>query len=116
MDIQYRVYSCLHHDARRFGGGMLWLLFRVLPACLLAATLLLCLGSLAALASAATVAVEEGGTAGLDTGHMLLFDDQGAAFTAAVLQSSKVHFDISGMVATVTLEPVSYTHLRAHET
>jgi Ca-activated chloride channel family protein len=104
MDTQYRVYDYLYHDARQFGGGILWLLFRVLPGCLLAVMLLLCLASLAPLASATAHAVEEGGVADLDTGHMLLYDGQGTGFTAAVLQSSKVHFDISGMVATVTVE------------
>ena len=104
MDTQYRVYDCLHNDARRFGGGILWLLFRVLPGCLLAGVLLLCLGSLAAFASATPAAVEGGGLANPESGHMLLYDEQGTSFTAAVLQSSKVHFDISGMVATVTLE------------
>ena len=104
MDTQYRVYDCLHNDARRFGGSMLWLLFRVLPGCLLAGVLLLCLGGLATFASATPAAFEGGGLADPESGHMLLYDEQGTVFTAAVLQSSKVHFDISGMVATVTLE------------
>lgn len=103
MDTHYRVYSYLHDDACRFGGSILWLLFRVLPGCLLAA-MLLCLGSVAAFASATPFAVEDGSLADLDGGHMLLYDGQNTAYAAAVLQSSKVHFDISGMVATVTLE------------
>lgn len=104
MRAQYRLYSCLHNDARRFGGGTLWLLFRVLPGCLLAVMLLLCLGSLSAPASATTVAGQKVDISDLDSGRMLLYGEQGAGFTAAVLQSSKVHVEISGMVATITLQ------------
>lgn len=100
METYQRVYLRLGTDARRFGGASRWLLFRVLPVVLLAAMVLLCLGSLAARASA-SVQGEAEGRAG---GHMLLRDERGEEVGRALLQASTVHFDISGVIATATLE------------
>ena len=100
METYQRVYLRLGTDARRFGGASRWLLFRVLPVVLLAAMVLLCLGSLAARARA-SVQGEAEGRAG---GHMLLRDERGEEVGRALLQASTVHFDISGVIATATLE------------
>lgn len=102
--IQYdRIYFQLARDAGRLGGFPMWLAFRALPG-VVAATLVLLL--LWAASARATVA-EQGGDAfpdDLASGQMLLRGEGAGHYTPAILQSSKVHLDISGIVAAVTVE------------
>ncbi len=98
-----RVYHLLADDARRFGGLHLWLAFRLLPGLLLAVLMALIVCPPAARAAIA----EAAGEFDLDelgSGRMLLRAGAGDAYVPAIIQASKVHFDISGMIATVELE------------
>lgn len=103
MQYYHRVYQQLARDAGRLGSVPLWLVFRCLPSVVLGALLLLLLA-----ASPVRAMQEEGGSApdlnALESGHMLLRDDITGSYTPAVIHASKVHFDISGMIATVSLE------------
>ena len=98
-----RVYHLLANDARRFGGLRLWLAFRLLPGLLLAVLMALIVCPPAARAAVAEAAskfdLDEPGS-----GRMLLRAGAGDAYVPAIIQASKVHFDISGMIATVELE------------
>ena len=80
-----------------------WLLFRCLPSVVMFGLALLVLS-----ASPSRASVRDLQQAGeLETagaGHMVLQDERGGSQIPAVLQSSKVHFEISGMVVTATLE------------
>ena len=102
-----RIYCQLTRDAGRLGGLPLWLVFRALPALVLGAMLLLLLW----VTPVRAMAPGEGGEPipgarleDLASGQMLLATQQPGRYTPAILQASKVHFDISGMIATVVLE------------
>jgi Ca-activated chloride channel family protein len=97
------LYHLITRDSGRFGGRSLWLALRVLPGIVGAALVLLLLG---AAPGRAMVPGEEGGVdlSALASGHMLLRGDTPGRYTPAILQASKAHFDISGMIATVSVE------------
>jgi Ca-activated chloride channel family protein len=88
-------------DTRRFGTVPLWLVFRALPALLLGFLLLLLSGIPPGRASQLE---EVPGPDGVQSGYMLLRGEGDSAYIPALMHSSKVHFDISGMVARVVLE------------
>jgi len=96
-------YHRVHRDILQLGGVPLWLAFRCLPAIVIATLALLLLSASPTRAES----IEEGGVAdlnGLESGHMLLRDEVTGSYTPAILQTSKVHFDISGMLATAAVE------------
>ena len=103
MRIGVGAYRQRTKDTGEQGGVALWLLFRCLPSVLLGALVLLLLAP-APTRAAAVEPVLEPDLNGLQSGHMLLQDQGTGQYIPAIIQSSKVHFDISGMVATVTLE------------
>lgn len=94
--------NTLRADTCRFGGVGLWLLFRCLP------TLLATGLALIVLSISPTRAEGEGASIrspnDVTTGEMLLQDSRGGVFKAALMIDSKVHFAISGLIATVTVE------------
>jgi Ca-activated chloride channel family protein len=91
----------LARDARRFGGLPLWLMFRVLPALLLAslAALLLWVPPLAARPVGQEMSLED-----VESGRLLLREEGTEVYAPAINQHSRVHFDVSGLVASVSLE------------
>jgi Ca-activated chloride channel homolog len=98
----YRRSVCywLAEDRRRFGSYPLWLCFRALPSLIAATVFLLLL-------SAGQVRASVEGQADLnavEAGQLLLKGREDNAFYPAPMQRSKVHFDISGMIAVVHLE------------
>ncbi|MEJ2533687.1 MAG: marine proteobacterial sortase target protein [Halioglobus sp.] len=93
------VYTRLARDADRFGGFAPWLAFRCLPLLLAAALLLLFCIPKAGATAPATPPEMEG-----DSGLLWLREEGSGGYRPAVMQMSRVHFAISGMVATVTLE------------
>ena len=82
-------------DVHRLGGISTWLLFRCLPALVLAALSILLLASGSARAQSVPGDVE---------GGQLFFSLEGGEYRPAVTQSSRVHMQVSGLVAVVTLE------------
>ena len=103
MQYHHRMRQQFARDAGHPGGIPFWLAFRCLPAILLASLILLLLST----ASARAVPVEEGSEPdlnGLESGHLLLRDEVTGSYTPALIHSSKVHFGISGMIATVAVE------------
>ena len=78
-------------------GRRYWLLFRVLPAIIIAsmATLLLTVSP----ARSETLNPD-----GVEAGQMLFRALDGGEYSPALIQAGRVHFDISGMIATVSLE------------
>ena len=99
-----------HYDATRYvstphiaGSARLWIAIRYLPALLLGSVMLLLLAT--ARAEAVTAEDSEAlGLNGVSSGHFLLRDTAGGQYAAALIQASEVHFDISGMIATVTVQ------------
>jgi len=91
---RYPVYTRFQADRKRFGGTQLWLLFRFLPALLVSLLALLILNAAPARAQAPLDEVESG----------QMFLGNGVDYVPAVVQDSKVHFAISGMIATVSVE------------
>lgn len=107
--------ACLR-DAHRFGGYSNWLMFRCLPTLVAAGLALLVLASSPARsqAGATNSGPERAGGAPADVvagmalgeieGARLLLQSAGArSYRPALLQDSRVHFDITGMVAKVHL-------------
>lgn len=87
----------------------LWLCFRALPALVLGATVILLLS----ISPVHSAGLERGDSSGgeprpgpndVQAGQMLFRDGAQGQYTPALVQAGKVHFDISGMLATVTLE------------
>ncbi|MDX1735995.1 MAG: VIT domain-containing protein, partial [Halioglobus sp.] len=99
MTIYLRFTQTCRRDAHNFGGVRNWLLFRCLPALLGAGLLLLLLASSPGRAEQGA-AVEPGG---LEAGHLLLQAEHSGGYQPALLHDSKVHFEISGMIARVEL-------------
>lgn len=93
-----RLFVQAYRDYRRFGSLSLWLCFRFLPA-----LLMMCMSALV-LSVGQARAMEAVDPGGVEAGHLLLRADGGASYVPALVQRSKVHFDISGMVARVTVE------------
>lgn len=99
-----------HYDAKRYvstpqiaGSVRLWIALRYLPALLLGSVMLLLLAT----ARAEAVAAEDPealGLNGVSSGHFLLRDTATGRYAPALIQASEVHFDISGMIATVTVQ------------
>jgi Ca-activated chloride channel homolog len=81
-------------------GYPLWLCFRALPALVLGALALLLLSINPARAQPEQAVHPNG----VQSGQMLFHDRASGHYTAAVMQDSRVHFDISGMLARVQLE------------
>ena len=98
----YRVHYH-RRDVAGHGHFLLWLLFRCLPATVITGWLLLMLSASPARAKLADWPAADM-SATPDAGHMVLRDEENGQSVQAVLLSSKVHFDISGMVATAVLE------------
>ncbi|MEH6592613.1 MAG: marine proteobacterial sortase target protein [Halioglobus sp.] len=98
----YRRSFCywVAEDRRCFGSYVLWLCFRALPS-LIAATVFLLLLS-AGQVRASVDGMED--VRSVESGQLLLKGQEDHAFYSAPMHSSKVHFDISGMVAVVHLE------------
>ncbi len=103
MYVSRHIQCRLNIETRRFGGLSMWLLFRVLPLILLSG-MLVCLAAVPVRASPQIGTGQGDSTEELSSGRMLLFDGQGNSYQAAVQQSSSVNFDISGVIACVTLE------------
>ncbi len=105
MLYHHRLNHYLARDVARHSGLPLWLAFRCLPAIILGGMLLLLLWLLSAAPTRAMTDTSESqpDLNGLQSSHMLLRDAATGGYIPALIQSSKVHFDISGMVATVSL-------------
>ncbi len=103
MKYHSHVYRQLARDASHLGGVPLWLAFRCLPSLLLGALFLLLLSI-----APARAMLEEGSGEpdinGVESGQLLLLDQADGSYTPALIHSSKVHFDISGMIATVSVQ------------
>ena len=102
MHYRQRIQVYLQRDTRRIGGLRFWLVFRCLPALVIASLLLL----ICAVPTRAVPAANPG-LAALDdlrSGHVVLRDEQTGEYVPALMHSSKVHFDISGLLASVRVE------------
>jgi Ca-activated chloride channel homolog len=106
MNYYQRIHYHLARDAGRLGGVRFWLAFRILPGLLLVTLSLLLLASASSRAAGQAAVEADSGVDldGLESGHMLVRDEVSGGYTPALMQASKVHFDISGMIATVTVE------------
>ena len=92
--------SRIARDVAHLGGYCHWLLFRVLPALLLISLSLLLLSVPRAHALDHPAGVDPTEP---ESGYLLLEKDDGSQIPA-VLHGSRVHFQISGMIAKVVLE------------
>ena len=101
MTINNRLIRSCVHDMRHCGGMSLWLTFRCLPGIVIASLMLLMLSASPARAQAAEIALDPQGVEG---GQLLVRDSTGASYRPALIHHSKVHFDINGIIATVTVE------------
>lgn len=90
----FRANPIFSKDLERFGSLSGWLLFRCLPTVLVVAVLLLMLGAARARAEAPLSAVEAG---------QLLVRGESGKWVPALTQQTRVHLDVAGMIATVTL-------------
>ena len=102
MHYHHRLQQYLAGELERHRGISLWLAFRCLPAIILGTLLVLLLAAAPARA-VPSGAGSEPDLNSLESGHMLLRDVQTGDYIPAIIQSTKVHFDISGMLATVSL-------------
>lgn len=100
----HRVYLQLTRDARRLGGLHLWLVFRCLPALLLISLVLLLLATATPSQADPAEADRQSWFDDLESGHMLLGEAGAGQYTPAVMLASKAHFDINGLIATVSVE------------
>lgn len=95
------MYTYLRYSSKTddplAGGRRYWLLFRALPAVIIVsiATLLL---------TVSPARSEILNPDGVQAGQMLFRALAGGEYRPALIQSGRVHFDISGMIATVSLE------------
>jgi len=96
----HRLYLHRARDMETESSPLLWLALRCLPV-LAVGGLLLLMFSVSASASASE---EDPDLDALESGHMLLRDTRGGPWVPAVIQAGKVHFDVNGMLATVTLQ------------
>ncbi len=93
-----RIHQRIKPEVCAYGGLPLWLALRCLPVLVLLQMLLLLLAASPARSAVDAVSLNE-----VEGGH-LLFESSGGVFQRAVLQHSEVHFDITGLVATVRLQ------------
>ena len=84
----------------------MWFCFRALPSMILAAIVMLLLTISPARAQEPEVVSPNG----VQSGQMLFHDRDTGLYTPAVMQDSKAHFDISGMIAQVHLEQTFVNH------
>jgi len=96
----------LEAEVRRAGGYYLWLCFRCLPTLVITTLILLLLS----ISPARAENVGEISPQTVETGEVLFRDSKTGRYTQAVLQESKVHFDVSGMIARVRLEQVFHNN------
>ena len=83
----------------------LWLLFRALPAAIITSIVILLLTiSPAKSGELGELGAENLSPNGVQAGQMLFRKRSGGEYRPALIQAGKVHFDISGMIATVSLE------------
>ena len=87
----------------------LWFFFRCLPALILGITTVLLLTLSPARAETPEYAVDASNQPGISpngvqAGQMLFRDSTQGPYTPGLIQAGKVHFEINGMLATVTLE------------
>lgn len=104
--MRYSSFDFRRHllaDTTRFGGIRLWLAFRALPTLLVVSLLLLMLSIAPARASVEGLSLEPVPN-GVQSGQLLLQSTVNGSYTPAVIHASKVHFDISGMLSTVSVE------------
>ena len=87
--------TCLH--AGNWKGCWFWFSFRALPAIVVASIAIMLL----TITPARALGLKPDG---VEAGQMLLGTGASGELEAALIQSARVHFDISGMIATVTLE------------
>jgi Ca-activated chloride channel family protein len=103
MTHHHHLYYLIARDTGRLGSLPLWLAFRVLPS--IVATTLVLLLLWVAPGHAMVPGEQDGvGLSSLASGHMLLRGEVPGRYTPAILLASKAHFDISGMIATVSVE------------
>jgi Ca-activated chloride channel family protein len=105
MLIYKQVQRRMLRDVACHGNLPLWLLLRVLPAMIAASLLfLLLLATPARAVSESATALSMVAPDEVNSGHMVLQDPLTGEEIPAVMQGSKVHFDISGLVARAVLE------------
>ena len=98
----YVGHPCAQHP-RLFGRLRLWLVLRYVPALVLSVCLLLLLAA-ASVSAAHSVDIEAPDLNGVGSGHLLMRDETTGRYLPAWVHDSKVHFDITGMIATVRVE------------
>jgi Ca-activated chloride channel family protein len=96
------LYGPFTRDVQRRHGSLGRLAARCLPAILVGGLWLILLSSLPA--KAVTEDVSQGNFNGLTGGQLLMKDRDSDRYTSALIHASKVHFDVSGMIAIVRLE------------
>jgi len=97
MNYRNRHIGELKSNIDNGGGYGFWFAFRALPALVAACIAIMVL----TIAPARSEVLTPGG---VESGQMLFRDDGSGEYKAALVQSGKVHFEISGMLATVSLE------------
>lgn len=103
--MDYKNYFCHRYvkDAHFYGSVRRWIVIRYLPAVLLGSLMMLLLA--AARAEAVPSEDPEGpGLNGVGSGHFLMRDEANDRYLPALVHASEVHFDISGMIATVSVQ------------
>ena len=111
------LYRRFTQDSVQFGGVPLWLVFRCLPAIVMASLLLMLLSAATVQAGVASESGEGGLPLALDnveSGYLLLQGQRGGRYVPALVHASKVHFSISGMVATVQVEQTFSNNTEAY--
>ncbi|MEH6637077.1 MAG: marine proteobacterial sortase target protein [Halioglobus sp.] len=113
MHYSNRIHQQLARDVTRLGGIPLWLAFRCLPSIVVGALFLLLLGTVPARATMDASGSNASGALdlnALESGHMVLHDQVAGTYIPAIIHASKVHFDISGMIATVSVQQSFRNH------
>ena len=111
------LYRRFTQDSVQFGGVPLWLVFRCLPAIVMGSLLLLLLAAATVQAAVTSDAGEGSLPLALDNvegGYLLLQGQGGGRYVPALVHASKVHFRISGMVATVQVEQTFSNNTEAY--
>jgi Ca-activated chloride channel family protein len=111
------LYRRFTQDSVQFAGVPLWLVFRCLPAIVMGSLLLLLLSAATVQAGVASESAEGDLPLALDnveSGYLLLQGQRGGRYVPALVHASKVHFSISGMVATVQVEQTFSNNTEAY--